>query len=292
MALQLGVMFAHEYGHRVTCHVASVDQLTYNEFQRSVPNPTLLFRGEMRPIKNFLVELDPKLTVALLKEPELTRENLDKLPLSAGADKLARDVLKEFRKPWATLLPWTIKAEAVKTGEIENNPQFVDLVDQSEMVILITMEVILDRIENFTEEGPDEVEGLLNIVYPITAFDKKTYEALEGQPSRPDGFKYLTNRKVPQGGPLKMPDNDSETKTELPRNLLRLSDIDVEVDVRLGKTKQKLSQLLTLGEGSIIELDKLAGEAVDIYVSGKHFAQGEVVVIDESFGVRVTELLE
>ena len=61
--------------------------------------------------------------------------------------------------------------------------------------------------------------------------------------------------------------------------------------VELGRTTQLVQDILGLGEGSIIELDKLAGEPVDLLVNGKLIAKGEVVVIDENFGVRVTDIV-
>jgi len=65
----------------------------------------------------------------------------------------------------------------------------------------------------------------------------------------------------------------------------------MQVTVELGRTKMRIREILGLGEGSIIELQKLAGEAVDILVNGKLIAKGEVVVIDEYFGVRITEII-
>ncbi len=61
--------------------------------------------------------------------------------------------------------------------------------------------------------------------------------------------------------------------------------------VELGRTRQFVKDILGFGEGSIIELDKLAGEPVDLLVNGKLIAKGEVVVIDENFGVRVTDIV-
>ncbi|WP_077601174.1 flagellar motor switch phosphatase FliY [Oceanobacillus sojae] len=75
------------------------------------------------------------------------------------------------------------------------------------------------------------------------------------------------------------------------RNLDMLMDIPLKVTVELGRTKQSIKEILELGAGSIIELDKLAGEPVDILVNEKLVAEGEVVVIDENFGVRVTDIV-
>lgn len=75
------------------------------------------------------------------------------------------------------------------------------------------------------------------------------------------------------------------------RNLNMLLDIPLQVTVELGRTKRTVKDILELGTGSIIELDKLAGEPVDILVNNRLIAQGEVVVIDENFGVRVTDIV-
>lgn len=75
------------------------------------------------------------------------------------------------------------------------------------------------------------------------------------------------------------------------RNLDLLLDIPLKVTVELGRTKRTIKDILDLSSGSIIELDKLAGEPVDVLVNEKLIAKGEVVVIDESFGVRVTDII-
>ena len=76
-----------------------------------------------------------------------------------------------------------------------------------------------------------------------------------------------------------------------PNNLDMLMDIPLQVTVELGRTKRTVKEILGVSQGSIIELDKLAGEPVDILVNNKLIAVGEVVVIDENFGVRVTDIL-
>lgn len=70
-----------------------------------------------------------------------------------------------------------------------------------------------------------------------------------------------------------------------------VADIPVRVTVELGRTRKNISEVLNMSAGSVIELDKMAGEPVDVLVNGKLIAKGEVVVIDENFGVRVTEII-
>ena len=73
-------------------------------------------------------------------------------------------------------------------------------------------------------------------------------------------------------------------------NLELLRDLKLEIMVELGRTSVPLRQLVQLGEGTIIELEQLAGEPVNLSVSGKIVAQGEVVVIGSSFGIKVTQI--
>lgn len=75
------------------------------------------------------------------------------------------------------------------------------------------------------------------------------------------------------------------------QNLDLLLDIPLKVTVELGRTKQTVEEVLDLSPGSIVELDKLAGEPVDVLVNNKLIAKGEVVVIDENFGVRITDIV-
>ena len=76
-----------------------------------------------------------------------------------------------------------------------------------------------------------------------------------------------------------------------PENIDLIMDVPLEVTVELGRTKKSISEILDFGPGKIIELNKLAGEPVDVLVNGKFVAKGEVVVIEESFGVRITEII-
>jgi flagellar motor switch protein FliN/FliY len=74
-------------------------------------------------------------------------------------------------------------------------------------------------------------------------------------------------------------------------DLERLRDVPVELAVEIGRTRMTIGETLALGPGSIITLNRLAGEPVDLLVNGKPIARGEVVVIDEEFGLRVTEIV-
>ena len=75
-------------------------------------------------------------------------------------------------------------------------------------------------------------------------------------------------------------------------NISLIMDVPLEVTVELGRTRKSIAEILDFAPGTIIELDKIAGEPIDVLVNGKFVAKGEVVVIEESFGIRVTEIIK
>jgi len=81
---------------------------------------------------------------------------------------------------------------------------------------------------------------------------------------------------------------DQQTPTD---NLDALQDVNLNFSFRLGSTRKTLDELTELGEQSLVELDRLVGDPIEVLVNGKLFARGEVVTISESFGVRLTEIL-
>jgi flagellar motor switch protein FliN/FliY len=74
-------------------------------------------------------------------------------------------------------------------------------------------------------------------------------------------------------------------------NIGLIMDVSMEMTVELGRTRKLIKEILSMGEGTIIELDKLSGDPVDILVNHKLIAKGEVMIVDENFGVRVTEIV-
>ncbi|HVM32536.1 MAG TPA: flagellar motor switch protein FliN [bacterium] len=86
-------------------------------------------------------------------------------------------------------------------------------------------------------------------------------------------------------------ENDFSGAPKVGGNIALLMDVPLKLTVELGRTTKLVKEILALAPGSVVELDKLAGEAVDILVNEKLIAKGEVVVIDENFGVRITEII-
>ena len=112
------------------------------------------------------------------------------------------------------------------------------------------------------------------------------------QPVAPQPSKQKSMPEVAVSQAEFMPLQSPASQEAVPANLGLLYDVPLNVTVELGRTKKSVREVLELSQGSIIELDKLAGEPVDIYVNQQRIARGEVVVIEENFGVRVTEIIQ
>jgi len=147
------------------------------------------------------------------------------------------------------------------------------------MLVLITYEISIKDRQDLDQE-PDEF--MMCIAYPRTMFTKEVLELL--QPDWMNQRLGLNNKKPKKVQKMSL----SEDAT---KNFKLIQGTELPIEVRLGKTSKPLQDVLKIGEGTILSLDKLAGEAVDVFVNGVLFAKGEVVVIDENFGVRVTEVL-
>lgn len=128
--------------------------------------------------------------------------------------------------------------------------------------------------------------------------DVRIFENKTDQESYYDMHGYNRHQKDLSGGignvnvqPAQFQSFGDETVTIDKKNISLIMDVPLQVTVELGRTNKLIRDILEFASGSIIELDKLAGEPVDILVNGKPIAKGEVVVIDESFGVRVTDII-
>jgi flagellar motor switch protein FliN/FliY len=91
--------------------------------------------------------------------------------------------------------------------------------------------------------------------------------------------------------PASFPSLDGGSAAPAPKNIDFILDIPMQVTVQVGSTKMVIRELLQLGQGSVIELEKLAGEPMEVLVNNKLVARGEVVVVNDKFGVRLTDVI-
>ena len=85
---------------------------------------------------------------------------------------------------------------------------------------------------------------------------------------------------------------ESKLNEEQRSNLDLIMSVPLEVSVEIGRTRRKVQDILSFSKGSLVVLDKLAGDQVDLFVNGQCVARGDVVVIEDNFGIRITEILQ
>jgi len=110
-------------------------------------------------------------------------------------------------------------------------------------------------------------------------------------PATEPGTPAATGKSSPST--MQMPDFASQSKqTERePEGIALLDEVNLNVKIELGRTRMLIEDVLRLGEGSVVELDKLAGDPVDVYVNDRHVARGEVLVLSDNFCVRISEII-
>ena len=184
---------------------------------------------------------------------------------------------------------------AIKTG-----PPKIEVVSDPAKLMLPSGDNLVKVSSSFNVEGL--VTSNLIQIYPVS-FIKEIVPS--GPPGGDVSFEMSPQAAAPQAaqpaGPT--PQQTTVQQVQFPAlniqgptpeqqsNIQLLMDVPMQLTVELGRTRMLVQEILGLGEGSIIELDKLAGEPVDLLVNNKLIAKGEVVVIDENFGVRVTDII-
>jgi flagellar motor switch protein FliM len=332
-------------------HVASVDELTYEEFIRTLPVPTTLAVFDMEPLKGGAVlEIDPCITFAIIdricggrgRSTKINHE-LTEIETSIMEDVIVR-MAENLNEAWSTVF-------GLRSGllQIDSNPQFVQPVPPADIVVLITLEANIG-----------DVVGMINICIPYTTIEpiigklplswykqtipnnaispymdevpvRLTAQVLKRDFSMKEILKWDTGTIILPLSPLKagycflrlgdrcvwqcqiLPDykqfckkitivnyaekpfetegNYMETDTVNPLVADALSNAVMKITVELGATCKTVKEVYGIGEGTVVELDKLAGEPLDVKANGVIIAKGEVVIIDENFGVRITEII-
>lgn len=125
----------------------------------------------------------------------------------------------------------------------------------------------------------------------------------EAKSAARDAVRAALNQAKMGGGPLPTPPGtdaapfepqafDRPTRSEATAGIDLLSDVNLNVKIELGRTRMLVEDVLKLTEGAVVELDKLAGDPVDVYVNERHIARGEVLVLNDNFCVRINEIVQ
>ncbi|MBV8918249.1 flagellar motor switch protein FliN [Bradyrhizobium sp.] len=106
-----------------------------------------------------------------------------------------------------------------------------------------------------------------------------------------DGQVPLPDLNAQDAPPLDLGDNEDEQAARIAADLEAVFDVPVQVSAVLGRSKMDVGELLKLGPGTVLELDRRVGEAIDIYVNNRLVARGEVVLVEDKLGVTMTEII-
>ncbi|HOV38822.1 MAG TPA: flagellar motor switch protein FliM [Spirochaetales bacterium] len=248
----------------VQVHVASVDQLTYEEFIRSIPNPTTLAVINMDPLKgSAILEIDPAITFSIIdrlfggkgESAKVTRDLTD-IEQSVMEGIIVR-VLGNMREAWSQVIDLR-----PRLGQIETNPQFAQIVPPTEMVVLVTLE---------TKVG--DVEGMMNFCIPYLTIEP-IISKLSAQ------YWYSSVRR-------------GATTENL--NILRerLSTVDVTVVAEVGSMQLTVREVLALSVGDVIRIpDVRAHDPMVLKVGNQPKFLCKPGVVGKKIAVQIVRKLE
>ncbi|WP_413526790.1 flagellar motor switch phosphatase FliY [Marinilactibacillus psychrotolerans] len=157
---------------------------------------------------------------------------------------------------------------------------------ESEIMQILPMETANEIVEIMLGDEAEVLQGR----------DTDDTEQVLASEQRQETEAKPTTKKTPEPEPVSVQkpqfqELEPNGMKSAPRNLDLIMDVPLDFSVVLGKSKKTIRDILSLGTGSVVELDKMTDEPLEIYVNGKLIAEGEVVVINESFGIRITNIL-
>jgi flagellar motor switch protein FliM len=248
----------------VSVHVASVDQLTYEEFVRSIPNPTTLAVINMDPLKGSAVlEIDPSITFTIIDKlfggsgdsARITRELTD-IELSVMEGIIVR-ILGNLREAWSNVIDLR-----PRLGNIETNPQFAQIVPPNDMVVLVTLE---------TKVG--DVEGMTNLCIPYITIEP-IISKLSAQ------YWYSSIRK-------------GVTDENLATIQARLETVELLVVAEIGEVPITVSEILNIAVGDVVKLpDTKIDSDMVLKIGGRRKYKCRPGLIGNRVAVQIGEQIE
>ena len=249
----------------VHVHVASVDQLTYEEFIRSIPTPTTLAVVNMDPLKgNAVLEIDPTITFCMIdrlfggRGSTAGNKNRDLTDIEQSVmEGIIVRILANMREAWTQVIDLR-----PRLGQIETNPQFAQIVPPSEMVVLVTLEMKVG-----------EEEGMMNFCIPYL-----TIEPIISKLSSQFWFSSVRRSSTTQYlGTLKE----------------KLSSVEMDVVAEVGSIDLPIREVLALRAGDVVRLSNIrVGDPLTLSVGSKKKFYCQPGVVGKKMAVQVTGKLE
>ncbi|MCR5290093.1 MAG: flagellar motor switch protein FliM [Treponema sp.] len=245
----------------VHVHVASVDQLTYEEFIRSIPTPTTLAVINMDPLKgNAVLEIDPTITFSMIdrlfggKGATTGNKNRDLTDIEQSVmEGIIVRILANMREAWTQVIDLR-----PRLGQIETNPQFAQIVPPTEMVVLVTLE---------TKVG--EEEGMINFCIPYLTIEP-IISKLSSQ------FWFSSVRR-------------SSTTQYLDTLKEKLSTVDMDVVAEIGSIQLPIRDVLALQVGDVVRLSNIrVGDPLTLNIGNKPKFNCQPGVVGKKMAVQIT----
>ncbi|MCS7299195.1 MAG: flagellar motor switch protein FliM [Spirochaetia bacterium] len=247
----------------VQVHVASTDQLTYEEFSRSIPSPTTLGIINMEPLKgNAVLEIDPTITFVIIDrlfggKGEALKDNRELTDIEKSVmESVIVRILSNLRESWANVIDLR-----PRLGNIEVNPQFAQLVPPTDMVVLITFDVKMG-----------EAEGMMNLCVPYVTIEP-IMSKLSAQ------YWYSGIKKV-------------MTKETLDLVKDTLNKVELDLSVIVGSTTLKFKDVNKLKVGDVIRLDQSIKDNMIVKVENKNKFYCRPGKVGKKLSVQITGIIE
>lgn len=312
-------------GHKVTITTPEVSRITAKELSNYYPKPFIAVDVKYKiglEGTNLLIlkSNDVKIITDLMMGGDGTNTDreINEMDLSAISEAMNQMVgssstsLSEIFNKKIDIDPpraFETNLEGVNAGlEIFNEQDILvkisfkmvigDLID-SEIMQLLPLEFAKIQIQSLLNNEKNNVveqKTVMKQPEPVLETPKQPAAAISSQPVAYAEPQYASQSVNTYQNPVNVQKVEFEQfdKTEkivYNENINMIQEIPVEITVELGRTKRKISEILEYGPGTIVELDKLVGEALEIYANGRIIAKGEVVVIDDNFGIRITDII-
>lgn len=289
---------------RVELNTPNVELSELSELIRKYPKPCLAaevdYTTGLKGTNLLLIQMHDAAVIAdLMLGGDGTSPNMElgDMEISAISEAM-NQMIGKASTSMSSLFELRVEIAPPRTRvlSMKNLEEFISQFIENNLVVVVYFRLVI--------EGLVDSQIMLVIPYPFAREMAKTLidvdeqapmegkmaGQLKGNPRKPEG---RVEPKMVDGSvrPIQFGTLESTPPLEGPGNLNLLLDVPLEISVELGSTKMRIKEILELGIGSVIELDRLAGELVDILVNGKLIAKGEVVVIDENFGVKITDIV-
>ncbi|MGM0378543.1 MAG: flagellar motor switch phosphatase FliY [Bacillota bacterium] len=224
-----------------------------------------------------------------IEPPEAIHDKLGEIDLSdIGLDSSENVVITSFKMTVGDL----IDSEIMQIMPIEVAKQLVEKLmtppEQEESNQEVEQEVEQEDIQKDTQQVEQTQQQTANVSNNQPNTNQKAQQQVrQKQP------KSKQNKQQVNAQPLELNNFDDKSDSKYYNNDIDLiKEVPLEISVELGKTVKKISEILEVGEGTVIELDSVVGESLRILANGKQIAKGEVVVVDENYGIRITEIVK